>query len=321
MNNPRPSVFARAGEWLLRREALRAARGRMPPARAGSARAVNQARLLVEVARRVAEPVESLPVGSRPAVLRGLYGEAVYWALMADDAAADASVSTDLADLADLDRAWAAAAPDRLVKAAGDEAKLALARAVLVGRSSRDALDTTDDEAACCRGFAEALLWDLDAPTRAIERVHVQRWTRIVVVAAMVVLAGVGARTLLRGANLAAAKVFKTSTTYVDCTPPNRCGDIFFHTLHQESPWIDFDLGAVKSVHRVEVTNRSDCCAERAIPLIVEVSLDDKTWIQVARRDVDFSTWKADFPKHKARYVRLRVPRATSLHFDDVAIR
>jgi hypothetical protein len=234
---------------------------------------------------------------------------------MADDAASDAPIS------ANLDQAWASATPERLVKAAGDEAKLALARAVLVERSPGEALDTTDDEAACCRGFAEALLWDLDAPTRAIERVHVQRWTRIVVVAAMVVLAAVGVRTAFRGANLAAAKVFKTSTTYVDCTPPNRCGDIFFHTLHQESPWIDFDLGAVKSVHRVEVTNRSDCCAERAIPLIVEVSLDDKTWVQVARRDVDFSSWKTDFAKHKARYVRFRVPRATSLHFDDVAIR
>ena len=103
--------------------------------------------------------------------------------------------------------------------------------------------------------------------------------------------------------------------------PPNHCGDLFFHTQPQDSPWIDFDLGAVKSVHRVEVTNRSDCCQERAIPLIVEVSVDDKQWIQVARRDTDFAAWTATFPKQKARYVRFRVPRSTTLHFDDVVIR
>ena len=91
--------------------------------------------------------------------------------------------------------------------------------------------------------------------------------------------------------------------------------------MHQENNWIDFDLGSVKPVHQVEVTNRSDCCQERAIPLIVEVSVDEKQWIQGARRDTDFSFWKASFPKQKARSVRLRVPKMSALHFDDVAVR
>ena len=51
------------------------------------------------------------------------------------------------------------------------------------------------------------------------------------------------------------------------------------------------------------------------------MSIDDKQWIQVARRDSEFSVWKADFPKQKARYVRFRAPRNTTLHFDDVVIR
>ncbi|MBC8131732.1 MAG: discoidin domain-containing protein, partial [Deltaproteobacteria bacterium] len=166
-----------------------------------------------------------------------------------------------------------------------------------------------------------ALLWDLEGPVRRIEHLQVQRWTRVALVLVVLALAGLGARALLRGPNLAKAKVFKTSSAFPGCTPPNQCSDIFFHTEQQESPWIDFDLGGVKAIRQVEVTNRSDCCAERAIPLIVEVSVDDKQWIQVAKRDTDFSFWKATFPKQKARFVRMRVPRLTSLHFDDVAIR
>lgn len=316
--------MGKIGEWIWRRGALRQARSRLIPRSAPYEAALNQARLLMEVARRVAEPVESLPAGSRPAVLATLYRDAAFWALSAERAAHGAgSVSEPALDPApaDLRQMWGTVPPERLLAAAGGETAVEELRTVLVERSPDALLATTPDEVARGRAFVDAILWNLEAPTRAVEHVQVQRWTRMLLV--LLVLAGValGIRTLVRGPNLVKARVFKLSSVYPDCTPPRQCGDIFFHTMHQENNWIDFDLGSVKAVHQVEVTNRSDCCQERAIPLIVEVSVDDKQWIQVARRDTDFSFWKASFPKQKARYVRLRVPRMSALHFDDVAVR
>lgn len=294
---------------------MREARARSPRPSETHDRAANQARLLVEVARRVTEPVESLPEGSRPAVLQGLYRDAIYWALVAEQVGQGGSVPSDPG------QAWATAPADRLLKAAGDEGAVGMVRAALVERPAAEALSTTADEIARGRGFAEALLWDLDTAVRAIEHVQVQRWTRIPAALAVLVAAAWGVTSLLRGPNLVATKVFKTSSELPSCTLPNKCGDLFFHTQGQDNPWVDFDLGAAKPVHRIEVTNRSDCCADRAVPLIAEVSMDDKQWIQVARRDSEFSVWKAAFPKQKARYVRFRAPRNTTLHFDDVVIR
>lgn len=309
-------IASRIAEWIFRRGALRGARAAVAKPSEAHERIVQQAQLLVEVARRVAEPVEALPKGSRSAVIVSLYREAIFEALTAEELARGGQ-----APGASLPEVWAAAPPERLLKAAGDERSLEFVRVALLERSPAQFIEVTPDDAARVRAFAEALLWDLDAPTRAVEQVQVQRWTRVTLLLVLLVLAALGVRTLLRGPNLANPKVFKTSSTYPECTPPNRCGDLFFHTQNQESPWIDFDLGAVKPVHQVEVTNRSECCAERAIPLIVEVSVDDKQWVQVARRDTDFTVWKASFPSQKARHVRFRVPRNTTLHFDEVAIR
>ena len=71
---------------------------------------------------------------------------------------------------------------------------------------------------------------------------------------------------------------------------------------------------------RVRVLNRDDCCAERAIPLVVEVSLDRHGWHEVARRKDQFEDWTAKFSPVSARYVRLRVPRRSILHLKSVRI-
>ncbi|MEO8213151.1 MAG: discoidin domain-containing protein [Myxococcales bacterium] len=327
-----PSAGGRIGEWIFRRGALRRARAALIKRADTYDLAVNQARLLLEIARRVAEPVESLPAGARPAVLVSLYREAIFWALLAEQIAQGAAEAAEAAGKTgapsgaeDLGHLWSRLPADRVRTLAGvadqSDAAVDAVREVLLERPPVQSLSTTADEAARLRTFAEALLWELDAPHRAVEQLQVQRWTRLALVLVALGALVFGVRALVRGPDLAKPKVFKTSSTYNECTPPNHCGDLFFHTQPQDSPWIDFDLGAVKPVHRVEVTNRSDCCAERAIPLIVEVSVDDKQWIQVARRDTDFAAWTATFPKQKARYVRLRVPRSTTLHFDDVVIR
>jgi len=85
--------------------------------------------------------------------------------------------------------------------------------------------------------------------------------------------------------------------------------------------WVEIDLGAPRKVRRVEVVNRGDCCADRATPLVAEVSNDRVTWSQVARRDEPFGSWKVSFPPRVARYVRLRAAKHTVLHLQAIAVR
>jgi hypothetical protein len=96
---------------------------------------------------------------------------------------------------------------------------------------------------------------------------------------------------------------------------------MLFHTREEDHPWFEIDLGSPTTFSRVDVENRSDCCADRAIPLIVQVSSDRHTWKEVARRTDSFATWHAKFEAQTARYVRLEAQRRTFLHLDSVEVR
>jgi hypothetical protein len=106
-------------------------------------------------------------------------------------------------------------------------------------------------------------------------------------------------------------------------SPAQQCAAspaFFFHTAEEQNPWIEFDLGASKSVSAVQVDNREDCCSDRAFPLTVEVSTDHKSWKAVANKDEDFKSWRASFDAVDARWVRLRALKQTYLHFAGVRI-
>jgi hypothetical protein len=126
--------------------------------------------------------------------------------------------------------------------------------------------------------------------------------------------------------DLARGKPWVASSRYPEygCTSPAQVcskSDIYFFSTNNElNPSIEWDLGAAQRVSGLRVDNRVDCCIERAVPLLVEVSLDHKTWKETARRDDEFATWKAAFAPVQARWVRLRVPRATLLHLTRVRI-
>jgi hypothetical protein len=70
----------------------------------------------------------------------------------------------------------------------------------------------------------------------------------------------------------------------------------------------------------VDIINRRDCCEERTIPLIVEVSDNRAQWREVARRKETFTQWTAELPKTSARYVRLRVGKRTIFHLEGVSV-
>ena len=93
-----------------------------------------------------------------------------------------------------------------------------------------------------------------------------------------------------------------------------------FHTHDELTPWVSVDLGQVYDVHAVYVENRANCCRERAVPLRIELSVDNKSFWRVAYRRALFERFTARFAKTKARYVRLVVDRRSTLHLRRIAV-
>ena len=134
-----------------------------------------------------------------------------------------------------------------------------------------------------------------------------------------------GVRLLTRGADLAAGKPFRISQPwpgFAECVRSEDCAQLMFVTEMGHHPWVEIDLGIPpKTIHRIEVTNRSKCCQDRAVPLLVEISTDGAGWTQVARRDKEFDSWTATFRPKVARYVRLKALKSTMLHLKSVVVR
>lgn len=103
--------------------------------------------------------------------------------------------------------------------------------------------------------------------------------------------------------------------------PPREGPLVFVHTAQESSPWVRFDLGAAKALRNVITYNRWDCCVERAVPLVVELSLDGEHYWEAATRRDPFYVWSATFAAQRARYVRLRVLGPSTLHLTRVEIR
>ena len=95
---------------------------------------------------------------------------------------------------------------------------------------------------------------------------------------------------------------------------------LLFHTKEEDHPWVEIDLGKPRTIHRIVVENRRDCCTERAIPLVIEVRDGAGDFHEVGRRDEAFDTWTADFPAEEATRVRLVVEKTTAMHLAGVRI-
>lgn len=93
-----------------------------------------------------------------------------------------------------------------------------------------------------------------------------------------------------------------------------------FHTLDGPNQNVTIDLGRLQRISRVVVYNRADCCQERAVPLKIEVSLDNQQFRQVAERKEQFEKWKANFPPTYARYVRLTDLNPAPFHLSEVEV-
>jgi hypothetical protein len=147
----------------------------------------------------------------------------------------------------------------------------------------------------------------------------------LVVALALIIGAGVGIRTLMSRPDLAKGKPFATSSTHPEFVRPspgdrNKAPALLFWTAEQPEPWFEIDLGRPTQVSALQIRNRRDCCVERAIPLLVELSDNRTTWKTVGRQDKEFAVWEPRFDLQPARYVRLRVGRQSMLHLESVKV-
>jgi hypothetical protein len=271
---------------------------------------LDQARLLAEVARRTAEPADALPRGNSGAACLLLWQAATYWALSATHQ--DGDPPAELAEL------WDKADARLLSQAAGGEVFVPAMRQVLVEMTRPDTLGAEPAAVRRAGEFVGTLVTALGAG----ERARIRRWMRRARRPAL--FAGVPLALVLiwlvwPRPNLATN--YRLSSSARPCTELFSCGNAFFHTQEEDSPWIEYDLGQPTVLHRIEVANRSDCCGERTLPLIVELSTDQNNWQEVARVTEPFNVWRGSLDQRTARYVRLRVARRSSLHLARVVIR
>jgi hypothetical protein len=175
------------------------------------------------------------------------------------------------------------------------------------------------------------LLGELELPEKALQSLVLQRLLRIggVLVLCAIALGVFSWQRSLKEerSDLAFGKPWRTSSTYAPnfgcLSPAQQCAespDLFFHTKEEQGPWVEIDLGKPTVFSRVRIENRRDCCFERAVPLIIEVSDNQEKFKEVSRRTRSFSSWHATFSPVRARYVRVRAPSRTALHLSRVRV-
>ncbi len=134
-----------------------------------------------------------------------------------------------------------------------------------------------------------------------------------------------GVRLRLAYRDVAAGATWRASSAFGGYPDHGRSDDadgssLFFHTIEEDEPWLQLDLGSTRRVRGASVRNRSECCEERAAPLELELSLDGVAWSVAARTAHAFDVWTPAFAERPARYVRLRARRKTILHLAGVTV-
>jgi len=232
--------------------------------------------------------------------------------------------------------------PDRLDELASDvkglvnvpgikpEEALEAERLLVIPRLALELAERDEKEQdAAATVLRRAALVAVDArerPRRAVDTLGLIAFARVGLTLLLVGGAIVAAIALRpEKPNLAAGKPWSESSLGYECHPlQNECGGvktrIFFHTKEEDDPWFRYDLGKKTQFSSMKIENRQDGEGARAVPLIVEVGDDGTHFHEIARQKDDFEIWKPSFPKQNARYVRLRVPRRSILHLENVEV-
>jgi hypothetical protein len=271
---------------------------------------LTQAKLFVEIARRVERPLDPLPNGDPALVCVVLWQCAAAWAIAATP---------------DFVTGGAGSAEARAIleRVAGGSEALALVESLLRsdlaapdGVRSSEAVSVTVTNLS---SFTARLIDELERPAREQQKRRNARATRLILGGAVAVLAAFLIARTLRPPDLVPSAVRTQSSFYSTCDA-GQCGNALFSTKEELEPWVRYDFGTEKRLHSISLVNRTDCCFERAVPLVVETSNDGRRWKERVRTTEPFMTWSAKL-NGRARYVRLRVARTSFLHLSSVVIR
>jgi hypothetical protein len=310
---PRSRLVSRFIEWLLMRKEFGRAREAGGSVSATREQGIQRARNLAQIADWVLESAES---ASHLAAL-SLCREAMYW-LFAPDPPSPVSMTA----------VFDTAPKEMLEAAAGGPVALARLRTALAEQDFVASAHLPFGElriaAQSASRFVKSLVHQVQKQTenRSLRRLSHIRFRRIAFASlALIVLVSLPvltAKALIGSPDLAKGKPWTINSSLQATLPPN----LLFHTAlpHEMNPWFEVDLGRPTRIHSLYVRNRTDCCQDRTTPLVAEVSLDRSTWNTVALREGYFITWTPSFPSTTARYVRLRIPRVSALHLEEVRI-
>ncbi|HEU5076231.1 MAG TPA: discoidin domain-containing protein, partial [Polyangiaceae bacterium] len=224
---------------------------------------------------------------------------------------------------------WLVAAPDKLLLQANlTQAEIDEAKQQMSGCSFADYADLPADDqlrwARKLRVVAEGLLYGIEVSSGRYSPPWLSRALRVGLLLLLILGVGWSAiavrEWMIELDNIARGKPWTTSSAFATAacrSPAQKCAEspsFFFHTTEESQPWVELDLGTIQRLSSVKVKNREDCCSDRAVPLLLEVSNDGKQWKQLARKNDVFTTWHAEFPSAEARWVRLRLARRGMLH-------
>jgi hypothetical protein len=314
-------IFRRTLDWYTcrpQREKARTAASASPRER----ELLRRAKAAYASANLLNEPADPSRRELAPAHAAALYAEALVWALWSYRASEDAPKPEDLWSSAETLVVRELALPEERVAEVG---RLLAAPRLAMALAERPSAER-EDAARLLKRAALVAIDVRERPFRAVDGITLVAFARVALTV-LVLVAAVGAAIALRPEkpNLAAGKPWTTSSSLFECHPAQvECGGaktrIFFHTRDEQDPWLQYDLGAKVAFSSMRIQNRQDGEADRAVPLIVEVGDDGAHFRQIARRDTEFSSWKASFPTVTARYVRLRVPRRSMLHLEEVDV-
>jgi hypothetical protein len=172
---------------------------------------------------------------------------------------------------------------------------------------------------------SELVKW-LAQETRSVRRLKALRLCRQVFTPlAAVALVSAGCFWLTRPINYALKKPVQLSSSFMPDAYPAQAlvnGDtktLGIHTMPTESPWAQIDLGVVRKIRRVVVFNRENL-PSNSVPLQIDTSVDGKKYARFAGKESEFLEWDAKGRPRRARYVRLTVPRLSSLQLNEVEV-
>jgi hypothetical protein len=303
--------------WFLVRRELAQAEAEAARLSAPQREYLRRAKVALELGELAIAPGNAVRSGSTAPLAANLFRQAVYWALLSQRPKAEPISPEQL---------WAETDRSSLQTVAGNEGEFAYL-AIAMRATFIELAEGTDEaqraRAVQLRRVANRLVTNAQRVLWRVEWAKLKRFVRL----AIAVLVPLFALIWFWPAKVDLAKgtPWHVSSIGTECHPEKSdCGgvktDILFHTRLEKEPWVEYDFGTPVQFSSLTIRNRTDFGPERAVPLVVEVSNDGKSYTEVVRREDSFAVWKPSFTRQRARYLRLRVARESILHLEAVKV-